>query len=266
MTKGHRYERPGGPIIGSAHMDRFAFRRSALAAALTAISLITSAGIGVPEVRAQQNDPEERLNRIKYGSDYYDKYREITYWGIADLRISDHRYGTGDAERLKLVVKDKTFEYRRLPAPEVREHFLKEFRRLFSDVPFNDLEVGRDERWAKFSAENRKLMEGSGSEFRERWQASEQARRRALYGGRAGAIYCDISVKRQEFPIVYTSACVISADDDLRPYFPHKPEMGADIGFSSPEHIAGEIKRTLSELLKELSSEMRKIRKYGKRE
>jgi hypothetical protein len=239
-----------------------------LAVNLALSLLVVSICAGLSGAAAQQTDADERWDRIKYGSKYNDKYREISYWGVAQVNVSDHRYGTGDAERLKLLAKDTTDKYGRLiVVPEIQGHFLKEFRRLFGDLPFNDLEIGRNERWGKFYAENRKLLDaGAGDEFRERWQAAEQARRRALYGGRAGAIYCEIKLKRHQFPIVYTIACVISAEDDLHPYFPDRPESGADMGFSSPEHIAGEIKRALTEMLKEKSAELAKIRKYRTQE
>ena len=238
-----------------------------LAVILALSLLVVSICAGLSGASAQQTDADERRDRIRYGSKYDDKYREITYWGTAEINVSDHRYGTGDAERLRLKVKDTTDKYGRLiVVPEIREHFLKEFRRLFGDLPFNNLETGRNERWDKFYAENRKLADAPGGEFRERWEAAEQARRRALYDGRAGAIYCNIKLKRHQFPVVYTIACVISAEDDLHPYFSDTPESGADIGFSSPEHIAGEIKRALTEMLKEKSVELAKIRKYKTQE
>jgi len=46
-------------------------------------------------------------------------------------------------------------------------------------------------------------------EFRERRPAAELARRRSLYGGQAGAMHCDIRVKRRIL-VVYTIACDIA--------------------------------------------------------
>jgi hypothetical protein len=37
-----------------------------------------------------------------------------------------------------------------------------------------------------------------------------------------------------------------------------------DICFSSPEHIGGELKTAITEILKERSIELSKIKKYGK--
>jgi len=53
-------------------------------------------------INAATRDPDE-TDRMLYGSDLYDKEREITYWGRAEMTISDYKYGLGDAEFLKLV-------------------------------------------------------------------------------------------------------------------------------------------------------------------
>ena len=250
-------------------MNGYRAARSGLRLAAVLTALVIAIFVGVQHASGQQTAESagDRIDRSKYGSKYHDKYREISYWGIAQVTVRDYRYGAGDAERLKLLAKDTTDKYGRLiVAAEIREHFLKEFRRLFGDLPFNNLETGRSERWDKFYEENRKLTEAPGMEFHERWEAAEQARRSALYSGRAGAIYCNIKLKRREFPIVYTIACVISAEDDLHPYFLDSSEGGADMGFSSPEYVAGEIKRALTEMLKGKSVELAKIRKYRTQE
>jgi hypothetical protein len=188
---------------------------------------------------------DEKFDRIMYGGDFYDKERQITYWGIAGLTISDYHSGSGDAEDLKLVVKNPNERFRS-PSPnaELLSHFTQAFKRYFGDLPFNDLEKGRHERFSKFYEQHQKL---DHSEFRERWTAAEEARRRSLYGGRAGAVECSVAVKRRAFPVLYEARCGISADDDLGS---RSWREAKDIGFSSPEHIAGEIKAALSELLK----------------
>ncbi len=83
-----------------------------------------------------------------------------------------------------------------------------------------------------------------------------------MYGGRAGALYCHVRVKRRGFPVLYEVRCSISAESDLGyDRFNEK----RDLGFSSPEHIGGEIKTALTEMLKETSTWFAKIRRYGKR-
>jgi len=123
-------------------------------------------------------------------------------------------------------------------------------------LPFHDVKKGWDERLGKFQRENR---ERDISQVWEEFAATEEARRRALYGGRAGAIYCHIRVKRRKFPVLYEIRCSISAENDLR-YASWREEK--DIGFSSPEHIDGEIKTAITAMLKKKSIEMQKIRKY----
>src|SRR5947209_17845682 len=129
-------------------------------AVILALSLPVVSICGLSGAAAQQTDADERWDRIKYGSKYNDKYREITYWGMAVVRVRDYRYGTGDAEHLRLLVKDKAdpSSYARVVTPEIREHFLKEFQRLFGDLPFNDLQIGERERFMKFYQENKRQI------------------------------------------------------------------------------------------------------------
>jgi hypothetical protein len=203
-------------------------------------------------------DKQEEIERIRWSGDYYDKYRQIAYWGYATLMISDYKYGTRDAERLKLIVKGKDYQSD-LTTPAIKDHFDREFRRYFGDIPFNDLDHGRDGRLNRHLKEMGNLPIG---ESRDRWEAAELARRRALYQGNAGALHCQVEVKRDSFPVLYKAACNISAYEDLRP---SPVDEAHDLGFSSPEHIAGEIRRSLTELLRQKSEELAKIRKYGKR-
>ncbi len=214
--------------------------------------LLCVVGVSAPSLGYAVSN--EEADRIHYGGDWYDNHREITYWGQLHLGIMDYHYGSDDAKHLKLVVKEKKLEGR--PRDDIQLYFMNEFKKFFGDLPFRDLDQGRDERFRKFLDE--RLGQFSHDDY-EQFEASEEARRRSLYGGRAGAIFCNLRVKRSEFPVLYVIECSLSAD--LR--YDHSTEV-RDIGFSSPEHIAGEIKRALTDKLKELSTYMAKIRKYGK--
>ena len=193
---------------------------------------------------------------IRYGSESYDKEREITYWGQAHFSVSDYESGSGDAEYLKLTEKDANLLRERAPSQDLQKHFLGGFKKYFGDLPFNDLEKGWRERYEKFFEQDKG---DTGKDRFDRFEAAEEARRRALYGGRAGAIYCHVQVKRRAFPILYEIRCSLSAELRYESWREKK-----DIGFSSPEHIAGEIKQAITQKLKEMSDEMEKIRKYRK--
>jgi hypothetical protein len=206
-------------------------------------------------------DKSEEMDRIRWGSKIYDNHREITYWGFATLTVSDYHYGDDSADRLKLLAPIQTDRpYDRRPSADLQSHFNGEFKRLFGDLPFNDLLVGRDER---FDALWKQYKDLPPSERAERFRAAEEARRRSLYGGRAGSLYCSIRIKRQDFPVLYVISCNISAENDLR--HTNWDEV-SDINFSSPEHIRGELKRALTDLLKQKSQHMAKIRKYRSQE
>jgi len=203
---------------------------------------------------------KEEFERIQYGNDYYDKYREVHYWGKVHLSIRDYHYRTGDAVALGLATKSKTWLGFKdiFPAQEIQEHFMKEFRRLFGDLPFHDVDEGRRERFNKFFKQY-----GKEKNFAEMLEAEEIAYRRSRYEGRPGAIYCSIRVKRRTFPVLYETNCRISAREDLAGYA--SSVEFTDIGFSSPDYIVGEIKRVLSNMLVKLSQKIDKIRKSGRR-
>jgi hypothetical protein len=199
---------------------------------------------------------DEQWDRIKYGSSRYDGHREVAYWGQAKLEIYDYRYGLGDAESLELVVK--TGQYNRLePVPALRDHFMAEFRRLFGRLPFHDLEAGREERWKKFFDENRALDD---AEFSEKWGQLELARRRDVHPGRAGSVQCIVKVQRRKSPVLYEIGCGVSPRDDLKHY---EWEDFAALGFSAPEQIVRELKRAITEQLREASEDFEKARKYS---
>lgn len=204
----------------------------------------------------------EEMDKSSYESDRYDNYRKITYWGRALLVIRDYQYGSGDAEYLKLVVRDRTKKIEKYnPREDMKQHFMGEFKRLFVErfkAPFYDDEIGYDERFKKFSSENKEL---NILDLFEKWKAYEVARRRAQYGGHPGSIFCRIAIKRRNFPVLYEIECNMSAKEDLwdDPWDSGKK----DIGFSSPEYIDGELKNAITEMLKDISVELSKIKKYG---
>lgn len=197
---------------------------------------------------------DDQFDRIIYGSDRFNNMREITYWGIARLDVYDYEYGTGDAAMLKLTVKRG---YSEEPSPTLKNHFLQEFKRLFGALPFHDLNEGRAERFTKFDRENRPL----GKDTYEGFRAAEEARRKALYPGRAGAVDCTINVKRRNFPILYEARCGLSGDDD---FFQSRYDEAKDLGFSTPEHIEKELMRVVTMLLEKKKGEFDKVRKYSK--
>jgi hypothetical protein len=204
----------------------------------------------------------EEAEKLIYGSDRYDGYRKITYWGRAYLSIYDYHYKSEDVEHLKLIVKDKTKKIESdSPREDIKQHFMGEFKNLFIEkfgLPFHDNEIGYNERLEKVLRENREL---SDPDFYEKFVANEVARRRAQYGGNPGSVFCHIQVKRRTFPVLYTIRCCISAEEDLS--YSRRVEK-EDIGFSSPEYIGGELKAAITQMLKEISLELSKIKKYGK--
>lgn len=240
---------------------RSCFGRWLGCATLGVLVVSVLAAPGCSEAQPQRGDPDYG-DYIRFSSDrFYRRYREITYWAAARFAISDYNYGTDDVERLGLVVKDPAWNNLfTKPAPELEQHFLQEFRRFFGDLPFHDNEVGSRERYAKFKRENDERAE----DFSDQWEASELARRRALYPGRSGFIACDVKVKRRAFPVLYVVECYLSTDENLSLLRP-LAEGSTDIGFSSTEHISGEIKRAITERLQEIGARLAKIRKYGKR-
>jgi hypothetical protein len=182
------------------------------------------------------------------------------------LSVSDYEYGLGDSEVLKLIVKDKTkpFSSER-PRDDIEKHFLTEFKRLFGDLPFNDLDKDRDKREEQFRRDNPNLdyvrnRNVDITQAMEAFNAAELARRNALYGGRAGALYCHIRVKRRSFPVLYEIRCSISGEEDLR-YASWRESK--DIAFSTPEHIDKEIKQAITRMLEKKSNELKKAKKYG---
>lgn len=230
--------------------------------------LATASVIGTLSVRSFAASDRVDFDPIKYGSESYAEWRQVTYWGKTSISVRDYEYGSGDSEFLKLVIKNKADRFSAdKPRDDIQKHFTTEFRRLFGYLPFHDLEEGRDQRWAQFRRENPRwdTVKDPNVDFMQAYEAfdaAEVARRNALHGGRAGALFCNIRVKRRTFPVLYEIACSLSANDDLR-YETWREAR--DISFSTPEHIDKEINQAITRVLEKQSSEFAKARRYGKK-
>jgi hypothetical protein len=199
----------------------------------------------------------ENHDKFIYSSDAFDKYRSIKYWARVSISIVDYKYNSGDAEFLKLSFTDPYNKSSKFPAIPILNHFNNEFIRLIKGgLPIIDTDKGREERIKSF------LQKKKDFDFDE-YTAYEEARRESIFGKNPGAIYCIIRISRREFPVLYEISTNIIANKDLSNYGSLLSEK--DIGFSTPEHIEGELKRVITEHLEKLSVEMNKIKKYGKR-
>lgn len=224
---------------------------------------------------ASSEEIEEKFDRIKYESDYYDNERKITYLGAISLSIYDYTtlfddFSEKDSEFLKLIVKEKDTTKFLVPSTRPRDdinlHFLAEVKRLFRDLPFHDLSEGRGKRLEQFRRDNPEWDYGKPNvgygQAIDAFNAAELARRNALYGGRAGAVFCAVRVKRRTFPVLYEIGCTISGEDDLRQTLWREER---DIGFSTPEHVDKELKQAITRMLEKKNSELKKIKNYGKK-
>jgi hypothetical protein len=133
-------------------------------------------------------------------------------------------------------------------------------------LPFYELNKDRDKREEQFRHDNPEFDYAKNRNLDivrafEAFEAAELARRNALYGGRAGAVYCNVRIKRRAFPVLYEILCSLSAQENLS--YARWAESG-DIGFSTPEHIDKEIKQAITRMLEKHNIEYRKAKKYGK--
>ena len=203
-------------------------------------------------------------NRWPNWPEYADRFRKIEYWGKLSLYIDDYSFESGDVAFLKLAYpKDDQPFSPKIPSKALRLHFEKEVKRLFSkvDLPVHDTFKGHGERFddwlmKQYSSGNRTINTG-------KFEALEEARRNALTGmSNPGAIYCNIKVKRRDFPILYEiRAYIYSHCKGL--FIAKKTTMfeveSKDLGYSTPEYIEGELKKAITEQLKEVSKNMEEI-------
>jgi hypothetical protein len=213
-----------------------------------------------------------------YKGDLYDPHREISYWGVVQMFLEDYRVGhlggrSADARALGLL-SNQEINYRFPVREDLQAHFMDEFRRTFQDLPYHDVREGRSDRRRQFTSQypvSSGMVGFAEMDAREKkWDSYEAAALRALHGGRGGAVLCGVWVKRREFPVLYEISCGVSPDVAAliypeRHYAYGRGRVGdfSDIGFSTPDHIAGEIKVAASEMLKRLRDQMEKIRKAG---
>lgn len=187
-----------------------------------------------------------------YCFDTFNQYRQIRYWAKISVGILDYDFDSGDCEALELVDVSKGSAISE-PINDIKNHFASEFNRLIKgSLPFHDTDVGQKARWKtlykKFHNDPNML---------EKIEASEEARRTALYGANPAALYCNIRVSRREFPVLYQIGCSVIASQNLWNRGGLESEQ---IGYSTPEHIQAEIKRAITKQLMELSTLLKKVR------
>lgn len=192
-----------------------------------------------------------------YCWELFDKYREIKYWAEAGVSVTDYHFGSKDSRYLNLTYEEDD----RFPIGEtsksIVDHFNKEFVRLIKrNLPFHDTVKGSYERFKSFQKKHK-----NDPVLYEKFEAHEEARRRSLFGSNPGAVFCYIQVSRKKFPILYEIECSIIAREDLI------NEGGLEeknLGFSTLEHIEGELKRAITQQLEKLSKTMKTIRRCSK--
>jgi hypothetical protein len=189
---------------------------------------------------------------------YFDKYRQLRYWASIAVSVNDYKYGSGDVEALELVIKPSKKNPptpTRNPVKPITDHFTSEFNRLLKgNLPFHDVDAGKIQRVSKMLEKVK-----DDPDIFDKIEASEEARRNALYGPNPGAIYCNIAISRNDFPVLYEIVCTVVANKDLRGY--GSSLKSQHLGFSTPEHIQEELIRAITARLEDLRNEMEKIKK-----
>lgn len=197
---------------------------------------------------AKQQDP--------YCLEFFDEYREIKYWARAYVSVTDYHYGSKDARYLNLTYEGDDRFPKEKTSKSIVDHFNKEFVRLIKrNIPFHDTQKGYYERFKNFAKKHK------NDPYYEKFSAHEEARRRSLFGSNPGAVFCIIKVSRKKFPILYEIESSIIAREDLI----NRGGLEEDnLGFSTPEHIEGELKRAITQQLEKLSKTMETIRRCSK--
>ncbi len=191
-------------------------------------------------------------NTAYYCYDSFDQYRQIKYWAEIYVSVYDYNYNSNDSSYLGLTYKNPEKKYRDETNKEIVTHFNKEFKRLIKgNLPFHNTEKGHDERFLKVYKKY-----GNDDNFLEILNAQEEARRTSLYGPNPGALFCLIKIERREFPVLYEMECSIVANKDL---YNRNGLVAKKLGYSTPEHILGELKTSITELLKKLNNKMKII-------
>lgn len=183
---------------------------------------------------------------------HFDEYRSIKYWARASISLNDFDYGSGDSEYLGLNIKKQVGSD---IIKELHDYYLEEFSKYVKEkLPYHDTDVGINERIGKYVD---KYKDNKSADIGEKIIASEEARRRSLYGTNPGAIYCNINISRRDFPILYEIESSIGANNNLRAYDDVKEKS---INYSSSEHIIAELKRAITDHMQKLGKKMNTIR------
>lgn len=191
-------------------------------------------------------------NQEIYCMEFYDEYRDIKYWAKRTVSIWDYQYKSGDANYLNLT-HDALGEFIDKTDKHIVAYFDQQFLTYVQgNLPFHDTEAGLNDR------SNKALKEyGTNEHFYEIFQAQEEARRNALYGPNPGAVYCHVRIERREFPVLYEMKCTVVANEKLmnRGGITEKK-----LGYSTPEHIVGELKNAISQQLQSLGKKLEVMR------
>lgn len=191
-----------------------------------------------------------------YCIDNFDKYRQIKYWAQKNISITDYNYKSGDSKYLGFNYKITDKKLSEETNKEILAHFDKEFERLIKGkLSFHDVEKGLLERLIE--AREKYEENHDDDNFYEIFQAEEEARRNSLYGPNAGAVFCIIKIERRDFPILYEIGCSIVTNKELMNRGGLEEKK---LGYSTPEHIVGELKHAITQQLERLSNTMKIIR------
>ena len=181
----------------------------------------------------------------------------MEYWALKTLSVRDYNYKSRDAAYLKLCSEDPNKTSNRIPNNEIAVHYEREFKRLIQGkLPFHDINKGRSEHLEAFIAEH-----GADKDTYDKFKAYEEARNRAMFGYNHGAFYCIIKISRRKFPVLYEMTSKVGAGEIN--YFAAELEE-EKLGYSTPEHIVDELKRSMTEQFEALSKELSKIRSIKK--
>ncbi len=190
----------------------------------------------------------------------YDKYRQIRYWARKNISIRDYSHRSGDADYLSLtyvpsVAKSK---WEKQTNKEIVSHFEHEFEKFIrANLPFHDTSEGWNDRWDEAYKKYK-----DKDNFFEIFNAQEEARRNSLYGPEPGAVFCHIKIERRTFPVLYEMRCSVVANNRLinREFLTERM-----LGYSTSEHILGELKVSVTRQLEALGQKLQKIRSCEKR-
>lgn len=183
---------------------------------------------------------------------FFDEFRAIKYWARTSISVDDYDYGSGDSEYLGLKIKKAENSD---IIKELNDHYLAEFSKYVKEkLPYHDTDAGVSERISKYVE---KYKDNKSVDMGEKIMASEEARRRSLYGTNPGAMYCNIRISRRDFPILYEIESSIAANDNLRT---HDDVREKSINYSSSEHIIAELKRAITDHMQKLGIKMNTIR------